>query len=671
MQNKLSKILSKKCNISELQERRLLNISEELTATKKNKHITYSGLLEKMKSRYILKSKSNLKYFIQNISQSYNNKTGEFYSSNYTSGRFKFEENLSYFQDRNENIKLTVNEHIDGQYLKNQDRLYGFKVLSKVYYLDYTNQERTKKFITWTLPSEYQKFVMKKNAPKTYERKNFYLNKKYAFNHLEFDEGIELGLKKLSEIERYFANHLNKKISRHIKKTYSMTLKEYEQQNGKKIVNKIRILEPFKQLQGHLHGLYWIDEAFENIFFEVYQNTIKHFSLVNIHQDIQTVTDSSAVTYVSKYLTKGIRENDETTQDNEYEDISNHYRHYFSKIRFFTSSQYNSINQQQIDIIYKFMSKNFPLLLKYYKSLKAPLYYSFEQLVDKGIFKFTYEDEQIKSIDYKSLQRIIDTECKTDIEAIKTKEHFKKKLKTLIEKNRSNNIFIQISNNDIENNIFSNYQNFYSFIQKSIKQNLNSSKSAYGLYLNDIYKHIDSYIKLKDTITIKDTIDEILSQNVDDYITTATVKKLTNAKADTRLFNLNLALKLNEDNKIATSLAKQKEAEYQSLKEAHKYQDMNKEKRQAFNKQHTAKLAPSEILNSSESLQELLHNIEEYKISHYDIFSSIYEKGSFEAQAVNENYFLPFKESFENEHYEAYYFEKISYDELQKRLENY
>ena len=181
--------------LSELQERRLSNISQELTTTKKYKHLTYSGLLDTMKRRYTLKSTSNLRYFIRNISQSYNNKTGEFYSSNYTNGRFKFEENLNYYQNKNEEIKLTVNEQIEGQYLKNQDRLYGYKVLSKVYYLDYTNQEQIKEFITWTLPSIYQKFVMKKNAPKTYERKNFYLNKNYAYNHLEFDEGIELGLK--------------------------------------------------------------------------------------------------------------------------------------------------------------------------------------------------------------------------------------------------------------------------------------------------------------------------------------------------------------------------------------------------------------------------------------------------------------------------------------------
>ncbi len=126
--------------LSELQERRLSNISQELTTTKKYKHLTYSGLLDKMKRRYALKSTSNLRYFIRNISQSYNNKTGEFYSNNYTNGRFKFEENLNYYQNKNEEIKLTVNEQIEGQYLKNQDRLYGYKVLSKVYYLDYTNQ---------------------------------------------------------------------------------------------------------------------------------------------------------------------------------------------------------------------------------------------------------------------------------------------------------------------------------------------------------------------------------------------------------------------------------------------------------------------------------------------------------------------------------------------------
>ena len=654
--------------LSELQERRVSNISQELTTTKKYKHLTYSGLLDKMKRRYALKSTANLRYFICNISQSYNNKTGEFYSSNYTNGRFKFEENLNYYQNKNEEIKLTINEQIEGQYLKNQDRLYGYKVLSKVYYLDYTNQERTKKFITWTLPSIYQKFIMKKNAPKTYERKNFYLNKKYAYNHLEFDEGIELGLKKLSEIERYFANHLNKKISRYIKKVYSMTLKEYEKQHGKKIINKIRVLEPFKQLQGHLHGLYWIDEEFAGIFYSVYKNTIKHFELVDEHQDLQTVTESSAVTYISKYLTKNIKD-DEESKDNEYENIANHYRHYFSKIRFFTSSQYNSINQQKIDIIYKFLNKNFSLLLKYYKSLDIPLYYTFEELVKKGIFKFTYEEEQVKSIDYNSLIKLINEEFKEDIEAIKTKDYYKKKIKQLVSKHSSKNIFIPICDDDI--GIFNTHEKFYNFLNSKLKEKHDNSKPAFGLYLDEIYKQIDSYISLKNINITKSSIDELLSLTIDDYITTATVKKLTNAKADTRLLNQNLAYKLNEDNKKVSILAKQKEAQYQSFQKAQNYKGMTKQEQQNFNKKYTAKLTPQEILDSSFALKEFLTQIEHYEASHYDIFTSIYEKGNFEAQTVNADYFLAFKESFENEDYEAYYFEKISFDELQNRLQNH
>jgi len=136
MVNQTLKGYLKNFKLSEEQETRVLDTADNLL-NMQNKHFTQKSLMQEMKESYNKKSLKQLKYFLFNISQSHNGHTGEFYSKNWSNGLFAFENSFSYTENDNGKLSVFVNEKQEGAYLKQQDKLYGYKVFAKVKYLDW------------------------------------------------------------------------------------------------------------------------------------------------------------------------------------------------------------------------------------------------------------------------------------------------------------------------------------------------------------------------------------------------------------------------------------------------------------------------------------------------------------------------------------------------------
>ncbi len=363
---------------------------------------TYGGLLKKLKSSYIHKSSKLLEYFVKNNLKTKNIRTKKIRDYTYQDGVFKYANDFYYDVDTN-NIKdseLKFKEHNQGEFLSNKDKLYSNKKIAKTIYLDYVNKDKKKVFITFTLPNK--KFHK-------YNRDGF-KTKTYISND-KFEENVEKGLKLLNEIHRYFYHTLKYKVKRYCKNNNII---------DKEVINIdfIKILEPHKSLDGHLHSLFYINEEFLEIIEEVYNMTKKQFNLIETKLEILHSAKSS--TYLNKYLLK-------TTKSENL--FYNQYKRYFSKTRFFTSSNFRHTNQEKIEIVYKFLKEYKPKLFTYFRRSEIPLYYQLEQLILKGYFRFEEQSKEIFSIDYEAIKK--------EFENVKNKkevEEFKKSIIDNIDK---------------------------------------------------------------------------------------------------------------------------------------------------------------------------------------------------------------------------------------------
>jgi hypothetical protein len=101
---------------------------------------------------------------------------------------------------------------------------------------------------------------------------------------------------------------------------------------------------------------------------------------------------TNASTYLSKYLIK--------EYNSEGSDISfyNKYKSYFSKFKFFRTSNFYHTTQKKVDLIYQYLCKNYPDILELIKSTTIPLYEVLEQFEIQGVFEF--EKEKIGSISF-------------------------------------------------------------------------------------------------------------------------------------------------------------------------------------------------------------------------------------------------------------------------------
>jgi len=459
------------------------------------------------------------------------------------------------------------------------------------------------------------------------------INPKFAYQHLSMDEVIELGLKKLNKIERYFTKMLNRDIGRYIKAEHNMTLKEYEVKNGHKIIDKIKFLESHKAgLTGHLHGMYWFDNDWEHIFKKVYENTIKHFGLNIEYCDNESVHNASASTYIYKYIIKDLKtskneinyEQDSINDSNylKYEDFPNHYRRYFNNTRFFSSSRFRHTTQSEIDIAYSFLAKNRPELLDYYKSLEKPLYVSLEELIQKGIFNFTYDNKESITIDYSELNKLIDKALSGKIKKFRENNIYREKLKLLLSKSL---FFIPYTKN-IESALQdTNLKVLHTIISKNKKQLENNNHQAFGFYSDTLLKEIASSVsENNDFKELRNLITNTVLENIDSCIKQTNVKVIKNVSVVSSVLNSSRSTHLKNSFLIYSRRIKQLERSLYFI--------------DIFDK----------------------HDLHEYTI--------IKTRDSMVENKVDESYFLPFMNAFENEYYEAYAYGEITHAELNNKL---
>ena len=141
-------------------------------------------------------------------------------------------------------------------------------------YLDYINMEKEKIFITFTLPNKsFHKFNKFGFQTDTYNSSD------------KFEENIIKGLKYLNEIHRYFYHTLKYQIKRYCNK---QNIKD----KNKMIVDFIKILEPHKSLDGHLHSLFYIDNEFIPLIKKVYNMTVERFELLQTKFEITGDVDA-------------------------------------------------------------------------------------------------------------------------------------------------------------------------------------------------------------------------------------------------------------------------------------------------------------------------------------------------------------------------------------------
>lgn len=345
------------------------------------KNLSYADTIKELKNKleysYIVKSSKLLEYFVKNNLKSKNIKTNKVKDYSFVNGMFKYANDFYYDVKSNDinEVELKFKEYKKGDFLSNKDKLYSYKKIAKVMYLDYVNKQKEKVFITFTLPNEkFHKY--NKNGIET-----------NTFNSEDkFEENVEKGLKLLNEIHRYFYHTLKYKIRRYCKSN-NITNKEVIN------IDFIKILEPHKSLDGHLHSLFYIDKTFLNIVEEVYSMTIDNFKLKETKFEI--LNNAKASTYLNKYLLK-------TTKSENL--FYNQYKKYFSKTRFFTSSNFRHTNQEKIEIVYKFLNQYKPKIIKYFKRGNIPIYHQIEQIILKGYFRFQEEEIKRISIDFQAIK---------------------------------------------------------------------------------------------------------------------------------------------------------------------------------------------------------------------------------------------------------------------------
>ncbi|MDD3451762.1 hypothetical protein [Sulfurimonas sp.] len=397
--------LNKKINFDNNKSNKIIDYLQDIKyITNANKFdYNLSSLKKELENNYNKVSNNNKKFFTYNLLDKYNKNTGEIIENSII--KIDDIENFKYVDDfylkLDEPIKdfkeielknLKYEEKNKGQFLNNQDKLYSYRKLAKVKYLEYIYKDKEKVFITFTLPSEYHKYKKIGN--------NLVENENYKGGN--FIDNIENGLKRLNEIHDYFYNLLKKYVARLIK-----TKNPINDLENKKEIGFIKILEPHKNLQGHLHSLFYIDKEFLEILDHVYELTIKKFELIQTKKEILKNAKSS--TYLNKYLIK-------TTRDENR--FYNEYKRYFSNIRLFTSSNYKYTNQERINLMYRYLGKHRPHLINAYKKSNKPLYYYLELLEKKGFFEFLEGSKETISVDRKKLKEIYYKEVAQEKEKI-------------------------------------------------------------------------------------------------------------------------------------------------------------------------------------------------------------------------------------------------------------
>jgi len=403
----------------------------------------YESMIKKMRDSYNEKSLIQMKYFLFNVSQKKSKNKPLIDFKEDTHSFMNYRKNFEFYnrshlvehgkqvtgKDTKDNIGINLkSELIRGDFLRQQDTKYGFKKMAKVYYLEELNKGNTPYFITFTLPSAFQKYKLKKGIAK--EERHYedfsQLVKNKNYSGMNFEENIEKALIRINEVHTYFYHRVKKKIQtsiisearakaksiiNRIKKTQKIdksTLKMKRLSLIEKYKTKlqenmdfIKIIESSKNLTPHAHILLWSSSKYETQIKEAYEETIKEFSLKKKSQDFETIKEEEA--HVSTYLTKYLQK----SNDSEGDDFNfyNYYKRMFgAKHKLFTTSNFRDTTQKKIDIMYKYFKEHKPYMIERLKESGKSLYHWLEQMELKSIFKFETEDKIVHSIDIKKIE---------------------------------------------------------------------------------------------------------------------------------------------------------------------------------------------------------------------------------------------------------------------------
>lgn len=330
---------------------------------------TLTDFKETIENHYIQQSSTKLKYKVFNLMNMTDNNGKLVYNFN------NFKKYISYIDEENGLTKdNTVIQDLTGEYLFNIDKSESAKNFAKVKYIEHYNQNKLKVFITFTNPSEYH--FLKNSGTK--------INHKCKFD--TFEETIEESIKLQVKINRYFYNQLKKYLKR--------ACIDNE-------VDFVRQLEAHENMCAHSHSLYFIEEYGYEVLVHVYNQVIKKFKLNKKDGcKIEIVDSAKASTYVAKYIIKTLHNED--IKDN----FHNHYKRYYSKYRFFTSSNYKHTNQKELNKTYSYLKKTNPKLIDRFKKSSFPLYVLLEKYINRSLI-FEYEEQECKTTDYKKVKEFI------------------------------------------------------------------------------------------------------------------------------------------------------------------------------------------------------------------------------------------------------------------------
>ncbi len=309
---------------------------------------------------YTLKNEKLLKYTIYNLLP-LKDKNSNKYSFDFGS----FNKYLKPLDN-----KLVVSDN-DNTYLKNIDDKKVLKDFSKMNYLQYMNEDKNSLFITFTNPSKYHFYKHKTKK-----------GKKRLVSNSEC-KSLTLG----ETIEKSFIN-MNK-----IKREYYKLVKKYLKRKKLDIgFDFVSVLENHKNMSIHNHSVFYVSNEQLKVFKQCYRTIKKRFKLKQCKFIVLNKSKSSS--YLMKYMLK-------------YDsDFYKHYRRYFSKYRFFTSSKVGIVPQKIIDITYNHLKKYQKSIYYEYKNSDKPMVVSLvEHILDNYIIE--YEDKTVEVIKYQKLQQKI------------------------------------------------------------------------------------------------------------------------------------------------------------------------------------------------------------------------------------------------------------------------
>jgi hypothetical protein len=385
-----------------------------------NLHLTptkahdFEEMVLKIEESYLSKSQKMEEYFIKNIAHIQNSNTGENLfdlskidiSKNY----FKIRNETAYeklssmskyyntaqkaFTIQNKPWKLAKYEdemielsnslymyshNNSTSFIEEFNSKYGYKKLAKVKYIDYKNSDKIPVMATFTLDKYFRKY-------KLYEKykDSAVLGDSYGLKeinkHVNLEDIIEKSYHKLNEIFRSFYEYFKHKNSR---------------SGDEDKLDFILVFEPHKSLTLHMHALFYCNGVQLKNLEDAWENYLKDLTPKQKKgQDFKVIDTSiaNASTYLSKYLIK--------EYNNEENDISfyNKYKSYFSKFKFFRTSNFYHTTQKKIDLMYQYLCKNYPDILELIKSTTVPIYEILEQFEIKGLFNF--EKEKVRSVSF-------------------------------------------------------------------------------------------------------------------------------------------------------------------------------------------------------------------------------------------------------------------------------